>query len=59
MMNYRRYPTTAELTAHAMPFVSMAVGLPVLVVAAYWIKSAMGIDLFEGPSFLHAWLYWG
>lgn len=58
-MNYHRCTTTGELSARVMPFVSMAVSFPVLVIAAYWIKSAMGIDLFEGPSFMHAYFYWG
>ncbi|MCH9808858.1 MAG: hypothetical protein K0U74_14110 [Alphaproteobacteria bacterium] len=58
-MTYRRRTTTAELTARAVPFVQMMVMFPVLIVAAYWIKSALGIDLMEGHSFLHDWLYWG
>lgn len=58
-MTYRRHVTTAELTAWAMPFVSMGLGFPVLIVAAYCVKSAMGIDLFDGPSFMHAWFYFG
>ena len=29
-----------------------------VVIGAYIIKSALGIDLMEGPSFLHDWLYW-
>lgn len=58
-MYYRRRITTAELTAQALPFVSVVFGFPVLFVAAYCIKSAMGIDLFDGPSFMHAWFYWG
>ena len=30
----------------------------VSVVAAYIVKSAMGIDLMDGPSFLHDLFYW-
>jgi len=27
------------------------------VIALYGIKSALGIDIFEGPSFLHQFVY--
>lgn len=57
-MLYRRRITTPEITARVMPFVQAAIIFPVLVVTAYWIKSALGIDLMEGPSPLHDWLYW-
>ena len=57
-MTYRRRITSAELTAQAMPVVAMGMGFPVLVIAAYCIKSALGIDLFDGPSFMHAYFYW-
>ena len=58
-VTYRRHVTTAELTAKALPFVSMGLGFPVLIIAAYCVKSAIGIDLFDGPSIFHAWFYWG
>lgn len=28
------------------------------VIGAYVVKSKLGIDLFEGPSFMHAYFYW-
>ncbi len=28
------------------------------IAAAYVVKSALGINLFPGHSFLHDWLYW-
>lgn len=55
---YRRRTTSAELAQRIVPVVNIALMLPVLVVAAYWVKSALGIDLMEGPSPLHDWLYW-
>ena len=30
----------------------------VSIVAAYIVKSALGIDLLDGPSFLHDYFYW-
>ena len=57
-MTYRRCVTTAELTARFVPFMKAMLMFPVLIVALYWIKSALGVDLFEGPSLLHDWLYW-
>lgn len=28
------------------------------IATLYIVKSAMGINIFEGPSFLHTYLYW-
>ena len=36
----------------------IAVAVPAFVVISYWAKSAAGINLMDGPSPLHAWLYW-
>ena len=57
-MTYRRRATTAEWTARLLPFVQLAFALPVIVVVAYWAKSAVGIDLLPGPSPLHDLLFW-
>ncbi len=57
-MIYRRRKTSAEIAATALPVLQATLALPVLVVALYWAKSAAGIDLMDGPSPLHDWLYW-
>ena len=60
-MSYRRHKTSAEVAARLvvwLPAVQMTLAIPLLVVVAYWVKSAVGIDLMEGPSPLHDWLYW-
>lgn len=54
---FRRHRTNAEIAAAVIPVLHLLVSLPVLIVAAYWIKSAAGIDLMDGPSPLH-FLYW-
>ncbi len=55
---YRRRIANCEVAARVLPIVQVTLALPVLIVAAYWVKSALGIDLMEGPSPLHDWLYW-
>lgn len=57
-MTYRRRVTSYELTAMAVPLLQAGLGLPLVIAAAYCLKSALGIDLMDGPSPLHAWLYW-
>ena len=36
----------------------MTVSLALIVVALYLIKTALGIDLFDGPSFLHRLIFY-
>ncbi|MFM1816057.1 MAG: hypothetical protein RLZ98_2752 [Pseudomonadota bacterium] len=39
-------------------FLVAAVAGATILAGLYVAKSIAGIDLFEGPSFLHAYLYW-
>lgn len=56
----RRFPSVLfDIVAFCLgtsTLICLAAG--VAVVWAYVVKSALGIDLMQGHSFLHDWLYW-